>query len=219
MQHPAVASVVIYDNGGPNVVSQNVSDFSSHQGVYAQVGDDFVLIPGATTLTGVNWWGAYVNDALPDDDFTIRLYHFVSPGTPATNPFYEVNVGAVSRIDTGLSGTTAFNIYAYSADIPAIDLLPDTDYLLSIVNNTPGDIMNSWAWATADATDSAYLRSAGSPGAVESANWNSFDIAYAFNLTGVSAVPVPAAVWLFGSGLLGLIGAVKGISGRSRSRM
>ncbi|VAX14662.1 hypothetical protein MNBD_GAMMA24-547 [hydrothermal vent metagenome] len=35
-------------------------------------------------------------------------------------------------------------------------------------------------------------------------------IAYALHLEGtISAVPVPAAVWLFGSGLLGLLGVVK----------
>jgi hypothetical protein len=30
-----------------------------------------------------------------------------------------------------------------------------------------------------------------------------------FNLQGVSAVPVPAAVWLFGSSLLGLVGIAR----------
>jgi hypothetical protein len=34
-----------------------------------------------------------------------------------------------------------------------------------------------------------------------------------FNLAGTPAVPVPAAAWLFGSGLLGLVGVA-----RSRNR-
>lgn len=209
IQHPAKASSVIYDNGAPNVMSQNVSDYSIHES-YSQVGDDFILSPGATTITGVNWWGSYANDEFPDDNFTIRLFNFVSPGIPATSPFYQVNVGAASRINTGMSGPTAFNIYAYSAAIPSIDLNPDTYYLLSVVNNTPGDIMNSWAWATADAANSAYARFGGSPAGIESNGWYRWDnTAYAFNLTGLSTVPVPAAVWLFGSGLLGLIGVAR----------
>ena len=38
----------------------------------------------------------------------------------------------------------------------------------------------------------------------QSGNWG-----YTLNLSGVSAVPVPTAVWLFGSGLLGLIGVAR----------
>ena len=34
-------------------------------------------------------------------------------------------------------------------------------------------------------------------------------VAYTFNTTSISAVPVPPAIWLFGSGLLGLIGMAK----------
>ncbi len=49
-----------------------------------------------------------------------------------------------------------------------------------------------------------YSTSAGSSGSWYSTNQYGFD--YASINGSVSAVPVPAAVWLFGSGLLGLIG-------------
>ena len=36
--------------------------------------------------------------------------------------------------------------------------------------------------------------------------WSSSDTDLAYTLTGSQVIPVPPAVWLFGSGLLGLIG-------------
>lgn len=56
---------------------------------------------------------------------------------------------------------------------------------------------SSWSYLT-DATDANIIQNAGSSGAVDMGIW-----AYRDN---VSPVPVPAAVWLFGSGLMGLLG-------------
>lgn len=205
MQQTAVASTIIYDNGNPDLIIQTVSDFSPHGSEgFVQVADDFILRPDATTVTGVNWWGSYGSNTLPNDDFTIRLFNFISPGVPAITPFYEANVGAVLRTNTGLMSSGGLNIHAYSAIIPTIDLLADNFYYLSIINNTPGVEFNSWAWSSTNATIPSFLRRSSSSLGIENTSWRTFDtdvIGYAFNLTGPSQIPEPTTLALISIGL------------------
>ncbi len=88
-----------------------------------------------------------------------------------------------------------------------------TDSLLGTLNISLADgtdILNSWLWSD--------LSSLGAVNALEFSVFGSDVGEFGLNtpayfaidnLTYVSAVPVPAAVWLFGSGLLGLIGVAR----------
>lgn len=90
-----------------------------------------------------------------DDDFSIRFYNIVA-GIPAVDPFIVLTNLNVQRTPTGKSITT----YAYSVDIDPITLLPDTPYLLSIVNNTVND-PDLWSWSLGQVCHQEYSRGTG----------------------------------------------------------
>ena len=202
----ASAGPIIYDNGAPNLAGGNPSDFN----IANQAGDDFTLSAGADVIAGIHWWGGYeefmVGDNLPDGDdgFTIRIYEIDQFNVPEVNPtVLDLNVGHVGRVDTGDSAASSFSpfeysIYEYSVDITPIQLISDTSYMLSIVNNTPND-EDSWFWTTSDGNGTSWLRT------IDGNLWGELTGAdYAFNLTGPAAVPEPATLLLMGLGLAGL---------------
>ena len=53
---------------------------------------------------------------------------------------------------------------------------------------------------------SYYMTTPGVPGDPYGGTW---DYSLTFNVEEVSSVPIPSAVWLFGSGLIGLIGLAR----------
>ncbi len=60
-----------------------------------------------------------------------------------------------------------------------------------------------WLWADSDTTGMRAFRKN------DNEAWtSSLDIDHAFSLSG-TVVPIPAAIWLFGSGLIGLIGIAR----------
>lgn len=66
---PAAADVIIFDNGD-SFINSLPSDYSFPN----QFADDFVLQPGASTITGIRWYGIYLDDRATTDDFIIRIF-------------------------------------------------------------------------------------------------------------------------------------------------
>jgi hypothetical protein len=193
---PAIADV-IYDNGTPDLLESYASDANWHSG-YAEQADDFVLQPGATLLTDVHWWGVYAVAQTPlTDSFTIRLFEDVA-GVPDTSHFYEVSGIDGSRVATGTLEDNLFEIYSYSADITPIQLNANTNYWISIVNDST-DPDDDWYWTTSNGTSG---NSAGR--FVDGGPWNDHGAELAFYLTGRSVVPEPASMTMLGLGLAAL---------------
>ena len=189
-------SKVIYDNGGPDQDNAFASDFDFPE----QAADEFVLLPGRSTVTDVHWWGAYgFADNLPDgdDDFTIRIFGDAG-GAPTDNPIHEFAVGAVDRVDSGLDIASA-DIFEYWTFVPATQLTAGDTYWLSIVNNTPSD-SDDWFWANSSERtgDNSWFRVNDGDAWIAS---TAFDKDLAFKLTGPIPEPVTAAL-----GVLGLAG-------------
>ena len=98
----ALATPIIFDNGSPNLETAVGSEtFGS------QVAENFSLVTGSTTVTGINWWGAYGNAATapPTDDFPVAFFNDAA-GQPEPTPFLGFHLGDVGRTATGdsLSG-------------------------------------------------------------------------------------------------------------------
>jgi hypothetical protein len=202
---PCIAATInIFENGSYENVGGligSVSDSSTSAFTRNIRGDNFTLGVGNTTITDLHWWGFYSNDDyVAPDNFTIRIFEYTA-GTPNTISSYDPS-GTIGRIDTGVTSApgSPLNYWEYWMDFDApLDLNPDTDYLLSIVNNTTGD-PDIWSWAATSGDASAYSRK------FESDAWlgEVYDIDYAFYITGPSSVPEPSTLLLFGTGLVGI---------------
>ena len=171
------------------------SDFAHFQ----QEADNFVLVQPAS-VQSIQWWGAYTNNAVQADNFTLRLFSDVA-GSPTMVPFVDDAAMNVTRTLTNLVDNLGDPIYAYQAGLASPAAVNgNTPYYLSVVNNTPPGGVWDWVgsgpgthWARPDDT---------SPWTVSS---NS--TAFSFELLGTAgtAVPEPGTLLLLGCASLGLL--------------
>jgi len=178
-------SAQVFDNGDPSggfgttVLSERDSS--------NQVADDFVLT-GDETAGHLQWWGSGAGSA-----FELRI--FASElGTPDDTPLHTIDLGTVVGSTVNFGGQ---DIFEYNAGFSPI-VLGNGDYLLSIVETTPG---NDWFWSASceDGCEGESWRRDDDAGSWESGNWQ-----FAFVLD----VPEP------GTGALAAIGAL--LLGRRR---
>lgn len=182
-------AAIIYDNG----VTADGGDCSGKFTCRYAMADDFMLSASATTITDVHWTGSYsapIDMSL--DNFTVGFYASDS-GAPIDLAFAEYDLGSVTRTDLG-SG-----LFGYETFIPALSLDAGTQYFVSIANNFNQSA--HWFW-----TSNGVGNGDGFSKLYADSSWASRGTDFDFQLTGV---PVPAAVWLFGSGLLGLVGMAR----------
>jgi hypothetical protein len=174
-------------NGGVALAS----DFARSQ----QEADNFALAQAASVLT-IHWWGAYANNGIGTDNFTLRFFSDVA-GNPAMMPFVDVSSLSVTRTATNLVDNLGDQVYDYQATLPsAVSLDQATTYYLSLVNNT-GD----WDWV-GSGPGTHWARPDDTSAWTLSTNTTNF----AFELSGGAAVPEPSAVLLLAIGAVGLMG-------------
>lgn len=187
----SVSADIIYDNG----VASTGGDCSGALTCRYALADDFTLSAGAATISDVHWVGYYssvIDVSL--DDFVIGFYASVG-GTPVDSAFAEYSLGSVMRTDMGAGA------YAYDAVIPDLALLAGTQYFISIANNAAALDVGDWFWGSSGlGSGDGYYKD------TSLSSWTPRLADFDFQLTGTPEVPVPAAVWLFGSGLIGLAG-------------
>ena len=167
------------------IATGDVGGSASH-GTYAI----YSLPHGMTTDSGLYC------DSAEDPDIPIQCYQ--NDGLKVESETGDTLFAFGGRIDTANSGKVTFLLDG--VDINA----NDTDN----VDNwqREGDFADSWAFVGVIDTDgflSAELRELRGKDAQQVLLFADY-----FSI-GVTAVPVPAAVWLFGSGLLGLIGIAR----------
>jgi hypothetical protein len=129
------------DSGGLSEV-----EYSTLVGVEQHLGDDFMLGLQGSTITYIQWWGAYRDNVPADDDFTILIYARASGGYPEAFALAEYNPATVNRTATGNlfgPGGWALDIYEYSMDVTPLALERDTIYFIVILNDT-----GTWYWSS-----------------------------------------------------------------------
>ena len=139
---------LVYDNQVSLVNNGRVNDPAFP--VFLMHADSFSLSANAV-INQVSWLGAYKDgNLLPDgdDNFTIRFFDFQA-GTPSTNPFASIAVGAVERQVTEQTLSYGNPVFSYSARFPDVQLTAGT-YLMAIMNDPVDNDL--WLWGDADAS-------------------------------------------------------------------
>lgn len=209
----AQASVVafLWDEGGPG--NGQLSPFTSHHTANGPVlADDFAPAVGGA-VHSVSWWGGRATDLEWEITFHADT---IDPGDGLHEPAVTLPSGGLSQHFVDAVGTDpdGDGVFKYTALWTPQDLVltAGLTYWFSVANGNPG-----WQWALTDGVAPSVGSESHLP--VESRNgppsvisgphdgpWRPLDQDLAFQ---VNVVPVPAAVWLFGTALLGLIGFSK----------
>ena len=194
LQSPLASAAVIFDQ----TVDLTAGVFNSDFALPPQATDDFQLQPGASTISGIHWWGGYLSTPLAVDRFTIRIFAD-DAGAPAVNPLAQFDVGHVGRIDTGAEANN-LDIYAYSVDITPLALMADVTYWLSIVNDSTGSGgEHYWKWSTEPGEGNSQAR------AQDGQDWSEYNGKLGFRLTNdATEVAEPGTLALLGLGLAGI---------------
>ena len=148
----------------------------------------------AETVTATNDGGAYSSYHIATQSEAFEFINLAYDGlTQAYNTF---TTGQIITLDDQLysNGDLGDN-HTFTTDMAFF--LNDHGGVGTLYFSNDLFILNEW-WGTLDAADEFAL---GGPFANSSVSY--------LVVEGVSPVPVPAAVWLFGSGLLGLIGVAR----------
>jgi len=195
-----VTSHELNSTGGGTADAQNLNSTGSGSGYELTIAADFTetvtsVINGNVTfnITGgsANLWF----DTTPDFDFNNDT------GFSATNAILTGTIvgGSGTLISGGLFGVTSIDIVvdSYDANVFSPDNIVAGNSVFTLQITNP--------------TNAAFLD--GIRNGAKSVNGNTVDIddlllAADGNLA-LQAVPIPAAVWLFASGLLGLVGMAK----------
>lgn len=202
----------------PDLTVNGDDHFSNNKtGDATLVADDFIISDGRP-ITDIHWWGSYLGALDAPDGFWIKLWSDKTgadpsqPDTAAT----DINNAGFSRYFTfgqvneelyGYQSGPNLSAYQYYVDIAGDPFYEEagTVYWISIqaVGST------TWGWkytfSGQDLGDNAVVTALAYPGQVSwPETFQKIDGKnMAFELT---TVPIPNAVLLLGSGLLGLIG-------------
>lgn len=113
---------------------------------FSQLGDDFELEEGRSTITYIRWWGAYRDNTAGVDDFSIFVFADNGAGAPDMDDYFELEPTTVSREmtdDLFSPDNWRLNIYEYSVTLPdAWEVEPGERYFLVIMNDT-----GQWLWS------------------------------------------------------------------------
>lgn len=186
------------------------SGFVSHHAAGGPVlADDFTPVASGS-VTSLTWWGSAATSDLWEITF-----HTNNNGVPNIDD--PVEGGLVQHVPvtaTGLDNGRGFFQYTATWSPMDLTLTAGTSYWFSVAN-----FADNWTWALAQ-TGGPFIgnelydavQSTGAictNGGPHCGPWVSLtDTDFAF-LIETTVIPIPAAVWLFGSGLLGLVGMAR----------
>lgn len=216
-----VSGATIYTTGFDPTKGASSSNADADSFIRQQVADDFVL-NNSTSISEIGWFGSFTNVGIQDsytNGFNIRIYNDNS-GLPDSTPLYDFEKLGLVGAGVGYPNVNFHERFAYSTLLDNPILLDSGTYWISIISNT--NLTFGWSYGFQDTPEYRVARSSFDDGAWRAiTNVSKEDFAFAIGAplsTGWDninspppppEVPTPSAVWLFGSGLLGLIGLAR----------
>lgn len=197
-------AVVIYES----LPASNSNNVSSHGVGGPVLADDFTSSVSGM-VTSVEWWGSSPLVIGGVDQWEITFHSDIG-GTPSTTfPTGVISQHFVSATGFDPDGDGIFH-YQTVWNPQDMFVTAGVDYWFSVANASG----STWTWATglpptvgSEQYDAVVSTGIGPDGGPHFGPWTGIpDTDFAFR---INAVPVPAAVWLFGSGLIGLIGVAR----------
>jgi hypothetical protein len=203
--------VIAYEwtEGGPGNGTNSIH-WSQHITGGPVLADDFQTSVSGR-VTQVDWWGSAPLTGLDNWEITFHPDAGGLPQAVVSSQHLPVVAGGVDPDGDG--------VFFYSALWQPQDMFVSAgvDYWFSVANAQGPN----WFWANAGGVGPTVgselytgAVSAGAPGSPHFGPWSSVFMAdgtkqdFAFRIW-VEPVPIPPALWLFGSGLLGLVGMAK----------
>ncbi|MBK7676225.1 MAG: hypothetical protein IPJ27_16565 [Candidatus Accumulibacter sp.] len=176
----------------------------------AQSADGFVLST-TTSVTGLTWWGSYLEDPgdpatpLRKDDFTVRFFADDGSGAPKALPT-ETILQQPARSSTLLVDKERAPVYRFDLDLALapVTLAAGRNYL-SVVNQF--DVLDSraeWYWLLSDTTGQNFYRVVDRDPWSRALNPPKGNLAFQVSGNPGTAIPVPGSLLLVLSGLAGL---------------
>lgn len=132
---------IIYDNGDGSNRTYIISDLGSGD-VHL---DNFVLKPGRSSVTKVQWWGADViglgwQPPTPNE-FTLFIYR-----SPTGEAVHSIPISGENLIVNPIRSSGQYNYNEYIAEIEPLSLTPNIHYWLGIANDTTANERVFWEW-------------------------------------------------------------------------
>ena len=206
----AKASIVAFEwnEGSPGT---NSNYFSHHNAIGPVLADDFNPAVGGW-VSSVTWWGS----AAASDVWEITFHSdATNPASGLHEPAYTAPSGGLSQHFVNATGVDpdGDQVFEYTALWTPQDLAltAGATYWFSVANSLSG-----WTWALTDGVAPSVGSESHAPtqsvGGLPSIIAGPHDGPWSPILDGtdfafkINVVPVPAAVWLFGTALIGLLG-------------
>jgi len=167
----------------------------------SRVYDEFTL-DTSSSITGINWWGFYDPTFSGAREFTLTYYPYAADVSHTNLPTddKELTYETISVTDWG------GGVYLYSAVLTEPEILDAATYWLSIYST---DTNSLWKWQREKGDEEGeeiYGYEGTYGGAFQNLPYYATKTSnVAFQLIYETPVPIPAAAWLLGSGLIALV--------------
>lgn len=190
------AEAVLLFDGSVTLSKVNDLGFNDLDAGGQLIAEDFSFTEPVIVNTITFHGGYYPTNTPKTDLFTLTVYNDDMGLPDPSSVITQIGLGDFGRIKTGLTAT-GIDLYSYTVSFASLPLFDNTNYWLTIVNNTMSDTDDDWVWA-GDRTVGTFGRSFDGGGTWFDSPTGSFS----FILEGT--VPEPAIIWLIGIGMVGL---------------